>query len=386
MSKDDTANARTLASRRNGARSQGPRTAAGKARTARNALKHGLRARRLARRSGATSGGRPWEPAALDDENASEFRAFQAAAQAELAPSGTLQSELVERIVTAAWRARQGDRLEAALLGCHLGPDAPKAGEAQAALGLGLMRDGNGPRALETLVRYRGSVLAGLRAAPGRPPVVVPGARRAPSPRSAAPDAGARIARERSARRRARAPAATPRHDQTNPRSRGKTTPWLTGVALISVRQGRAADGLDLAVEGRGSFRKGGNGSCCEGFRMPAGRDVVSSAEGRRPKASKDKEGTRGGRTRPCGVYGDSTGANGGRRGRGRVRWGRRPAWSARRWRQVWRSVRPRVCMSADARRGEAATGGLSRRPCAARDWRSPTSFVATGPPGAVVW
>jgi hypothetical protein len=64
--------------------------------------------------------------------------------------------------VTAAWRARRGDRLEAALLGCHLGPDAPKAGDAQAALGLGLMRDGNGPRALETLVRYRGSVLAEL--------------------------------------------------------------------------------------------------------------------------------------------------------------------------------------------------------------------------------
>ena len=140
-------NVRAAASRRNGARSQGPRTVAGKVRTARNALKHGLRARRLV---------------LLDDENATEFRAFQAAARAELAPSGTLQSELVERIVTAAWRARRGDRLEAALLGCHLGPDALKAGDAQAALGLGLMRDGNGPRALETLVRYRGSVLAEL--------------------------------------------------------------------------------------------------------------------------------------------------------------------------------------------------------------------------------
>jgi hypothetical protein len=147
MSQDDTVSARTLASRRNGARSQGSGTAAGRARSARNALKHGLRARRLV---------------LLDDENASEFRAFQAAARVELAPSGTLQSELLERIVTAAWRARRGDRLEAALLGCHLGPGAPKAGDAQAALGLGLMRDGNGPRALETLVRYRGSVLAEL--------------------------------------------------------------------------------------------------------------------------------------------------------------------------------------------------------------------------------
>ena len=172
MSKHDTANVRAAASRRNGARSQGPRTAAGKARTARNALKHGLRARRLV---------------LLDDENATEFRAFQAAARAELAPSGTLQSELVERIVTAAWRARRGDRLEAALLGRHLGPDAPDRGDAQAALGLGLMRDGNGPPALETLVRYRGSVLAELFRALAALRLLQAQARELPE--SAAPDA-----------------------------------------------------------------------------------------------------------------------------------------------------------------------------------------------------
>ncbi len=131
MSSDTTASARAPASRRNGARSQGPRTAAGKARTARNALKHGLRAPARA---------------ALDDENASEFRAFQAAAQAELAPSRTLQSELVERIVTAAWRARRGDRLEAALLGCHLGPDDRDTGDAQAALSCSRRRRASSPR------------------------------------------------------------------------------------------------------------------------------------------------------------------------------------------------------------------------------------------------
>jgi hypothetical protein len=195
MSSDNTASARALASRRNGARSRGPRTAAGKARTARNALKHGLRARRLV---------------LLDDENASEFRAFQAAARAELAPSGTLQSELVERIVTAAWRARRGDRLEAALLGCHLGPDAPKAGDAQAALGLGLMRDGNGPRALETLVRYRGSVLAELFRALGALRLL----------QAQAPELPRALPQRDTV-----APAAAPRHDQTNPRSRGETIP-----------------------------------------------------------------------------------------------------------------------------------------------------------------
>ena len=77
--------ARALASRRNGARSRGPRTAAGLARSSGNALKHGLRARRHV---------------LLADEDAAEYRAFQAAAQVELAPMGVLQSELAARIVT----------------------------------------------------------------------------------------------------------------------------------------------------------------------------------------------------------------------------------------------------------------------------------------------
>jgi hypothetical protein len=42
-----TLSARALASRQNGARSRGPRTAAGKARSAQNALKHGLCAKKL---------------------------------------------------------------------------------------------------------------------------------------------------------------------------------------------------------------------------------------------------------------------------------------------------------------------------------------------------
>jgi hypothetical protein len=170
--------ARALASRRNGARSRGPKTAAGRARAAGNALKHGLRARRLV---------------LLADEDAAEYRAFQAAAQAELAPSGALESELAARIVTTAWRARRADRLEAALLGRFLVADPRHAGPPQAAFGLELIRDCNGPRALETLVRYRGSVLAELfralaafrrlqadarelpeRAAPDAPPILPP--------------------------------------------------------------------------------------------------------------------------------------------------------------------------------------------------------------------
>jgi hypothetical protein len=70
----------------------GPRTAAGKLRSLRNVLTHGLRARRLV---------------LLDDEKTAEFRAFPRALQAELEPEGRLQADLVSRIVIAAWRARR---------------------------------------------------------------------------------------------------------------------------------------------------------------------------------------------------------------------------------------------------------------------------------------
>jgi len=130
------------------ARRRGPRTAGGKARSARNALKHGLRARLLV---------------LLDDESVADFAALEAAVRAELAPTGGLQEELVARIVSAAWRARRADRLEAALLGRYLASVWPSdRGDRQIALGYGLMRDGNGPRALDILARYRGALLAEL--------------------------------------------------------------------------------------------------------------------------------------------------------------------------------------------------------------------------------
>lgn len=129
MTGDPTVSARALASRRNGARSRGPRTATGKSRSARNALKHGLCARTLL----------------LDDEDVATLAALDAAARAELAPEGAFQAELVTRIVAAAWRARRADRLEAALFGCHLagagvgGAAGATENHPQAALGYGLM-------------------------------------------------------------------------------------------------------------------------------------------------------------------------------------------------------------------------------------------------------
>jgi hypothetical protein len=157
-----TSDARMHASRQNGTRSRGPRTVAGKARSARNALKHGLRARKLV---------------LLEGEDAAEFRRFARALEAELAPAGQLQADLVGRIAIAAWRARRADQLEAGVLGGYLeaagaaDPDrraflassADLGGRRRAErLATGLTRDNYGPRALATLVRYRGSVLAEL--------------------------------------------------------------------------------------------------------------------------------------------------------------------------------------------------------------------------------
>ena len=105
MSTDDRISARALASRKNGAKSRGPKTRAGKARSARNALKHGMRAAKHI---------------VLPDEDAAEFAGFEAALIAELAPVGALQAVLARRVAVAAWRLARADRLAA---GTGLGPN-----------------------------------------------------------------------------------------------------------------------------------------------------------------------------------------------------------------------------------------------------------------------
>ena len=131
--------ARAEASRKNGARSRGPKTAEGKARSARNALKHGLRAQKHV---------------VLPEEDGGEFRALEAAFVEELSPVGALQAVLAQRIAVAAWRLKRADRIEAALLAHRQGRDGD--------LGLAVIRDANGAGALPTLLRYRGGALAEL--------------------------------------------------------------------------------------------------------------------------------------------------------------------------------------------------------------------------------
>jgi hypothetical protein len=131
-------NARAEASRKNGARSRGPKTREGKARSARNALKHGMRSAKHV---------------VLPEEDADEFADLEAAMLEELAPVGTLETVLARRVAVAAWRLARADRIEVELF-------AHRSWGAAANPGLAMIRDGNGTRSFETLLRYRGAAMA----------------------------------------------------------------------------------------------------------------------------------------------------------------------------------------------------------------------------------
>ena len=90
----------------------------------------------------------------LPSEDAAAFRALEAALIEELAPEGALQSVLAQRVISAAWRLERAERLEVELFARnHL---------AGGSLGLALIRDCNGARSFDTLLRYRGGTLAEL--------------------------------------------------------------------------------------------------------------------------------------------------------------------------------------------------------------------------------
>ena len=101
--------AQRLAARRNGARSRGPVTAEGKARAARNALRHGLCAA---------------ETLLLPGEDPNAFQALLAALRAEHRPRDVSEDLLVERLAVTFWKLARCDRLEAELAHCRPRPPA----------------------------------------------------------------------------------------------------------------------------------------------------------------------------------------------------------------------------------------------------------------------
>lgn len=108
-----TSTAKTLANRRNGAKSRGPRTLAGKAKSSRNATRHGLRA----------------ELVVLPHvEDAEDYADHHQAVLADLGPVGAVELELAERVAVLMWRLRRVTRFEAAQLA-----DAQRTAEHDAA-------------------------------------------------------------------------------------------------------------------------------------------------------------------------------------------------------------------------------------------------------------
>jgi hypothetical protein len=136
MSQPLSSSPRAVASRLNGAKSRGPKTRAGKARAARNAVKHGLRAN---------------HPVVLGHEEAAAYAALERTLIAELAPEGALETVIAQRIARAVWRLERADRIETDLLDHSFSREPLGAG-----LGRILVRDRHGPKAIDTLIRYRG--------------------------------------------------------------------------------------------------------------------------------------------------------------------------------------------------------------------------------------
>ena len=88
--------AQVRANRANARKSTGPRTAAGKERASRNAVKHGLLARE----------------AVIPGEDPEEFESYREGMRADLAPVGPVETMLAERIVGLSWRLRRAERLQ----------------------------------------------------------------------------------------------------------------------------------------------------------------------------------------------------------------------------------------------------------------------------------
>src|SRR6266542_4038689 len=91
-----TSPAKAAANLANAQLSTGPKTDAGKARSSRNALKHGLTSKDLIVR---------------EDEQ-DEFNELQSSLRQELAPQGALEMLTFNQLVRAAWNMQRAQRLE----------------------------------------------------------------------------------------------------------------------------------------------------------------------------------------------------------------------------------------------------------------------------------
>jgi len=102
-----TSSKKSATARANGAKSHGPATAAGRARSSQNALRHGLALRDAAL---------PTVSVVLADESTADFQRLLDAYLDEFAPSSPIEVELVETMASARWRLRRLANIETTLL------------------------------------------------------------------------------------------------------------------------------------------------------------------------------------------------------------------------------------------------------------------------------
>ena len=129
--------AQSEASRLNGARSAGPATDAGKARSALNGVRHGLCGRTFF---------------LLPDEDAAEFRQHEAMWLAVWSPRDLHEHQAAEAAIRAMWREIRADRLEVQVL-----DDLFAAGEIADEAERQAAKD-RAFKALNSLLRYRGRI------------------------------------------------------------------------------------------------------------------------------------------------------------------------------------------------------------------------------------
>ena len=87
------------ANRRNGARSTGPRTKSGKARSRRNALKHGLSA----------------EQVVIPGEDPAAFEALRSDLIEHYQPADPVAEHLVDQVAACIWRLKRVPEIEAGI-------------------------------------------------------------------------------------------------------------------------------------------------------------------------------------------------------------------------------------------------------------------------------
>jgi hypothetical protein len=99
---------KSTTARANGAKSRGPVTPAGRARSSQNATRHGLATRTAAL---------PPASVVLPDESRADFQRLLDSYLDQFSPAGPVEVELVEAMVSARWRLRRIAEIETAMLG-----------------------------------------------------------------------------------------------------------------------------------------------------------------------------------------------------------------------------------------------------------------------------